>query len=41
LQHPEALAELRREQQELVGRHGDAITPGVLREMVYADAVIK
>lgn len=39
--HPEVTDKLRQEQQVLVARHGPQITPAVLREMTYADAVIR
>lgn len=39
--HPEVVQKLRAEQQALVSKHGQRITPAVLKDMVYADAVIK
>lgn len=38
---PHVLDKLRAEQQALIAKHGDRITPAVLKEMTYADAVIK
>ena len=39
--HPQVLEKLREEQRALVAKHGEAITPAVLKDMTYADAVIK
>jgi hypothetical protein len=38
---PHVLDKLRTEQQALVAKHGEHITPAVLKEMVYGDAVIR
>jgi hypothetical protein len=40
-QHPAALQQLRQEQQQLVAAHGEELSHGVLRRMVYAEAVIR
>lgn len=39
--HPSVLQQLRQEQQAVVGRHGQALSGGALRDMEYADAVIR
>lgn len=38
---PHVMDKLRSEQQALVAKHGERITPAVLKDMTYADAVIK
>eukprot|EP00775_Hariotina_reticulata_P013035 gene13035-13164_t len=39
--HPEVVEKLRQEQQELVAKHGEPLTAAFLKDMVYADAVIR
>ncbi|KAF6251646.1 cytochrome P450 [Scenedesmus sp. NREL 46B-D3] len=39
--HPAAMQKLRHEQQALVARHGPQLSTAVLREMPYAEAVIR
>lgn len=39
--HPAVMEKLRAEQKVLVAKHGEGITPAVLRDMTYADAVIR
>ncbi len=39
--HPVVMEKLRGEQQALVAKHGQQITPAVLKDMVYAEAVIR
>lgn len=39
--HPHVLEKLRAEQRAIMEKHGEAITPAVLKDMHYADAVIK
>jgi cytochrome P450 len=39
--HPAVMDKLRAEQRVLVAKHGEAITPAVLKDMMYADAVIR
>jgi cytochrome P450 len=39
--HPAVMDKLRAEQQALIAKHGDAITPAMLKDMTYADAVIR
>jgi cytochrome P450 len=39
--HPGVVDKLRQEQQQLVAKHGGGITGAVLKEMVYADAVVR
>lgn len=39
--HPEVVAELRKEQAAVVALHGDAISAAAIRDMPYADAVIR
>ena len=39
--HPEVLQKLRDEQADVVARQGDQLTAGALKDMTYADAVIK
>jgi cytochrome P450 len=39
--NPHVMAKLRQEQQELQAQHGDTITACVLKNMTYADAVIR
>ncbi|WIA10314.1 hypothetical protein OEZ85_010506 [Tetradesmus obliquus] len=39
--HPAAMQQLRQEQQALLARHGSQLSTGVLREMPYAEAVIR
>jgi cytochrome P450 len=39
--NPHVLDKLRAEQQALVAKYGERITPAVLKEMTYADAVIR
>jgi cytochrome P450 len=38
---PAAMQQLRQEQQAVVARHGQALSGAVLKEMDYADAVIR
>lgn len=38
---PHVMDKLRAEQQALVAKHGERITPAALKDMTYADAVIK
>lgn len=39
--NPGVLEKLREEQQKMTSKHGDRITGPILKEMVYADAVIR
>lgn len=39
--HPEVMRRLREEQAALVGRHGGVINSALLKEMTYAEAVIR
>jgi hypothetical protein len=39
--NPHAMDKLREEQQRVVARHGQRITGPILKEMTYADAVIR
>lgn len=40
-ENPHVLEQLRQEQQQLQAKHGDTITAAVLKNMTYADAVIR
>lgn len=40
-QHPQAMQQLRQEQQQVRSRHGEALSGAVLKDMVYAEAVIR
>jgi cytochrome P450 len=40
-QHPAALQQLRQEQQAVLAKHGPGLSAAVLRDMPYADAVIR
>lgn len=39
--HPRVMHALRQEQEAVVARHGPAITPAALRDMGYAEAVVR
>jgi cytochrome P450 len=39
--NPAALQQLRDEQQRVIARHGEALSGAALREMDYADAVVR
>jgi cytochrome P450 len=39
--HPAAMQQLRSEQQALLARHGTQLSTAVLREMPFAEAVIR
>ena len=39
--HPDVMEKLRAEQQAVMRKHGQQYTPAALKDMVYADAVIK
>jgi hypothetical protein len=39
--HPEVVEKLRQEQQQVVAKHGEQLTAAALKDMVYADAVIR
>jgi cytochrome P450 len=40
-EHPDVLARLREEQAQVLATHGPQLTAAVLKDMVYADAVIR
>ena len=39
--HPAVIEKLRQEQEKMLAKHGEEMTPAVLKDMVYGEAVIR